>query len=47
MGAKDSVARKLFGDQFVDHFVGTRLEEWALYQKAVTDWELKRYFELV
>lgn len=47
MAAKDSVARKLFGDAFVDHFSATREWEWRQFQRAVTDWETKRYFELV
>jgi glutamine synthetase len=46
MAAKDSVARALFGDVFVDHYAQTRLEEWGLYSLAVTDWEIRRYFEL-
>ncbi|MBL8742547.1 MAG: glutamine synthetase, partial [Myxococcales bacterium] len=45
--AKSSLARELFGAGFVDHFVATREWEWRQYQDAVTDWELKRYFELV
>lgn len=47
MGQQDSVARELFGSAFVDHFVGTRLEEWALWEREVTNWETRRYFELV
>lgn len=34
----DSVAREVFGDQFVDHFSGTREHEVILWQEAVTDW---------
>ncbi len=41
------VARELFGDAFVDHFVTTRLWEWRKFQEAVTDWELTRYFEII
>ncbi|BEJ16442.1 hypothetical protein CspHIS471_0510470 [Cutaneotrichosporon sp. HIS471] len=44
--AKDSVARKVFGDLFVDHFGGTREHELELNRRAVTDWEMRRYFEL-
>lgn len=47
MGAKDSLARTLFGDAFVEHFVGTRLWEARQYAQSVTDWELKRYFEII
>lgn len=42
-----SVARDLFGDAFVDHFVRTRRWEWAQFRDAVTSWELKRYFEII
>ena len=41
------VARDWFGDEFVDHFAATREWEWRQWQDAVTDWELKRYFEIV
>ncbi|KAK7179240.1 glutamine synthetase/guanido kinase [Paraphaeosphaeria sporulosa] len=45
--AKDSVAREVFGDEFVDHFGGTREHEIRLWDEAVTDWEIKRYIETV
>lgn len=35
---KDSVAREVFGDEFVDHFGGTRENEVRLFDEAVTDW---------
>lgn len=41
------VARELFGEAFVNHFVRTREWECQQYAKAVTDWELKRYFEII
>ncbi len=41
------IARELFGNEFVDHFTYTRQWEWQESQKAVTDWELKRYFEII
>lgn len=47
MDKKDSVARKVMGDEFVNHYVSTRNHEWNLWQNAVTDYELKRYMELV
>lgn len=40
-------ARELLGEAFVEHFVATRRWEVREFEKAVTDWELKRYFELV
>ncbi|KAI1077450.1 putative glutamine synthetase [Whalleya microplaca] len=43
----DSIAREVFGDDFVDHFGGTRENEVRLWDEAVTDWELKRYVETV
>ncbi|MEM9835124.1 MAG: glutamine synthetase [Bacteroidota bacterium] len=36
----------LFGPTFTEHFIQTRQWEWQQYQQAVTDWEIKRYFEL-
>ena len=44
---KESVAREVFGDEFVDHFGGTREHEIRLWDEAVTDWEVKRYIETV
>ena len=44
---RSRIARELFGDKFVDHFANTRRWEWRESQKAVTDWELKRYFEII
>jgi glutamine synthetase len=38
-------ARLALGDAFVDHFAATRRWEVELYRRAVTDWELARYFE--
>lgn len=36
--AEGSMARKVFGDEFVDHFGGTRTHEVKLWDEAVTDW---------
>ncbi|EMD69050.1 hypothetical protein GGP41_004929 [Bipolaris sorokiniana] len=44
---KESVAREVFGDQFVEHFGGTRQHEIRLWDEAVTDWEVRRYIETV
>jgi len=44
---RSEVARDMFGDSFVDHFTMTREWEWKQAQKSVTDWELKRYFEII
>lgn len=45
--AKSEEARKVFGQAFVDHFVKTREWEVSQYEKAITDWQLRRYFELI
>ncbi|CAI4211242.1 unnamed protein product [Parascedosporium putredinis] len=45
--SKGSVAREVFGDDFVEHFGGTREHEIRLWNEAVTDWEVKRYIETV
>lgn len=34
----ESVAREVFGDDFVEHFAGTREHEIRLWDEAVTDW---------
>ncbi len=41
------ISRELFGDSFVDHFIQTREWEWLQFAGQVTDWELKRYFEII
>ncbi|HMH21913.1 MAG TPA: glutamine synthetase family protein [Puia sp.] len=41
------LGRELFGEGFTDHFTGTREWEWRQFGKAVTDWELKRYLEII
>ena len=40
-------ARNLFGDVFVDHFAMTRHWEEREFRKAISDWELARYFEII
>ncbi len=40
-----TMARAAFGDQVVDHYLNYARTEQALYDKTVTDWERKRYFE--
>lgn len=44
---RSQAAKEILGPQFVQHFVETRKWEWKRSQMAVTDWELKRYFELI
>ena len=45
--AASEAVRKIFGDGFVDHYAHTRRWEVSEYQRAVTDWELRRYFEAI
>jgi glutamine synthetase len=40
-------AREYFGPDFVEHFVATRRWEVSEYEKAVTNWDRKRYLELI
>ncbi|MFT6287141.1 MAG: glutamine synthetase [Alcanivorax sp.] len=40
-------ARDLFGDAFVDHYAYTREWEETEQRRAVTDWQLQRYFEII
>ncbi|MEW6282183.1 MAG: glutamine synthetase [Candidatus Eremiobacterota bacterium] len=42
-----SFAREFFGDEFVEHFAATREWEEREFRKHVTDWELRRYFEII
>ena len=44
---KSAIARHWLGDGFVDHFAATRDWEWRQWLDAVTDWEMKRYFEII
>jgi glutamine synthetase len=42
-----SAARTLFGYAFVEHYAATREWEEREFRKAITDWELARYFEII
>jgi glutamine synthetase len=42
-----SIAAELFGREFVEHYVGTRLWEERQFHRQVTGWELERYFEII
>jgi len=44
---QSALAKELFGEGFVTHFTETRLWECKQFAKSVTDWELKRYFEII
>ncbi len=45
--AESSVAKTLFGAPFVNHYVATRRWESQAFRKHISDWELKRYFEII
>ena len=45
--AASRFARQVLGDDVVDHYVHFFEVEQAAYDKAVTDWERKRYFERI
>lgn len=42
-----AACRSLFGDAFVDHYATSRIWEARQAAAAVTDWELRRYFEII
>ncbi|MFI5157007.1 MAG: glutamine synthetase family protein [Chitinophagales bacterium] len=44
---ESALAKELFGEEFVDHFTRTREWEWQQFSKVVTDWELRRYLEII
>jgi glutamine synthetase len=43
--AASTLARQIFGDDVVDHYVNAADVELAAYESAITDWELVRGFE--
>ncbi|MEO7961698.1 MAG: glutamine synthetase family protein [Ginsengibacter sp.] len=44
---KSAVAKEMLGEKFVEHFIQTREWEWRQHLKSVTDWEYRRYFEII
>ncbi|OUS03973.1 glutamine synthetase [Rhodobacterales bacterium 52_120_T64] len=44
---ESEAAKELFGDAFVEHFAASRIFEAREFGRAVTDWELRRYFEIL
>ena len=44
---RSKAARDLFSDLWVDHYAATRLWEEREARKAITDWQLARYFEII
>ena len=47
MLARSAIAREYFGTDFIEHFVVTRRWEIQQYEQAVTNWERRRYLELI
>ena len=45
--AASTSARAILGTPFVEHYVRTRDWEVRQYERVVTEWELKRYFESI
>jgi glutamine synthetase len=41
------LANELFGEAFTSHFAATRLLEWQRFMQHVSDWEIRRYFEII
>jgi len=44
---ESDAAREVLGEAFVDHYIRTRDWECREYNRAVSEWELQRYFEAV
>ncbi|MDH3579306.1 MAG: glutamine synthetase [Hyphomicrobiales bacterium] len=44
---KSKAAEELFGGDFVDHYATSREWEEREFRKAITDWEMERYFEII
>jgi glutamine synthetase len=44
---ESAAARSLFGDGFVEHYAATREWEDREFRRAITDWEMARYFEII
>src|SRR5688572_13799541 len=42
-----TVAKEILSETFVEHFTLTREWEWKQHLKSVTDWEYRRYFEII
>lgn len=44
---RSKAARELFGEAFVEHYAQSREWEEREFRKAITDWEMRRYFEII
>lgn len=45
--AQSELAQEILGERFVKHFTTTRFWECKQFHNTVTDWEMKRYFEII
>jgi len=45
--ANSACAKDYFGDTFVKEFAASREWEVREYRKAITDWQMRRYFEII
>ncbi|MGE3728474.1 MAG: glutamine synthetase family protein, partial [Candidatus Sericytochromatia bacterium] len=45
--AQSEFAQEILGERFVKHFTTTRFWECKQFHNTVTDWEMKRYFEII
>ena len=41
------MAKAWFGESFVNHFAASREWEEREFRRAITDWEMERYFEII
>jgi glutamine synthetase len=44
---KSEAAKWLFGEEVVTHDAQSREWEEREFRKAITDWEMQRYFEII
>jgi glutamine synthetase len=44
---QSEAAQALFGGPFVDHYANSRIWEQRQFDRAITGWELERYFEII
>ncbi len=43
---KDSLMRKALGEELFERYIAIKKKEWREYSTQVTEWELKRYYEI-
>ena len=44
---RSEIAKEYLGEEFIEHYVATRRWEIKEYEKAVTNWDRRRYLELI